>query len=459
MSDYDIAIIGAGPGGYVAAVRASQYGAKVALIERSELGGTCLNRGCIPSKALLESIHVLKMIRSAADYGISCEPPSFDLGGIYGRKDKVVENLRKGIAALMKKNGVTVINGEGCLKDANTVSVKGEAESEITADKIILAAGTKPLRPRFFPMDAENVVDSDYFLTLEKLPRSVCLIGGGYIGCEMATILNGLGVEVTVVEMMQNLLPLSDEDISKEMRKVFKKAKMGLHLGVKVESVEVLEPGKVKVLLDNGKEVEAEKVLVSIGRERCTDGLGLENAGISLSERGAVLVNENCQTSCANIYAIGDLTDKAQLAHVASKMGLIAAAHACDKEAKANFEVIPSCVFTQPEIGQVGISEAQAVEKGLKVKSSRFSFQALGKAHAMGETAGFFKIVAEEESGKILGVHIIGPHASDIIGEAAVAMEAGFTVEQLAHTIHAHPTLHEGLMECAESWTGLGIHG
>lgn len=456
---YDIAILGAGPGGYPAAIRAAQYGANVAIIEARDLGGVCLNRGCIPSKALLESVHAYKMMKKADSYGLSCGEVSCDIKAVYDRKAKVVEKLRGGVGMLLKKNKVDVIRGRGRLKDKNTIAVEGDDAGEVKADTIILATGTEPMEPSFLPMDGENVATSDQFLSLTELPKSVLVIGGGYIGCEMATVLSGLGAEVTVVEMLPRLLALSDADISKEILKTFKKAKIKVHTDTKVESLNVKKKGEVEATLSGDKTLTVEKVLVCIGRTLNTADIGLDAAGINTSDKGVVEVNDHCQTSVPNIYAIGDITGRAALAHVATKMGLVAAAHAMGKEAHVNYDVIPSCVFTQPEIGQVGLTEEQAKEQGRDVKSARFSYQALGKALAMGETQGFFKIVADAKTGEVLGVHVIGEHASDIIGEAALAMQIECTVEEFAHTIHAHPTLHEGLMECAESWLGLGIHG
>ncbi len=456
MATHDIAILGSGPGGYVAAIRAAQYGAKVALIEKADLGGTCLNWGCIPSKALLESVHLLKLMRRAEEFGLACSDPAFDLEALYERKDTVVERLRKGVAALMKKNKVDVIQGHGRLTGPTAIEVEGHGT--VSAGRIILATGTAPMRPDFLPMDEETVVDSDYFLALTELPESVLVLGGGYIGCEMATILNGLGVEVTVVEMLPRLLPAADGAVSKEIRKVFKKLGIDVRLETKVESMTVAG-GQVTAELSGGKSLTADKALVAIGRVPCTADIGLDAAGVKADGKGFVAVNEHFQTNVPTIYAIGDITGGVQLAHVATRQGLMAAAHASGKRAETEWRVIPAAIFTQPEVGQVGLTEEEAAKLECEIHCSTFPLRNLGKAQCTGELDGFFKIVAEKDSGEILGVHVVGPHASDIVAAAALAMQLECTVEELARTIHAHPTLAEGMMESAESWLGLGIHG
>lgn len=456
MATHDIAILGSGPGGYVAAIRAAQYGATVALIEKADLGGTCLNWGCIPSKALLESVHLLKLMRRAEAFGLVCEDPAFDLEALYERKDTIVDRLRKGVASLMKKHKIDVIRGHGRLTGPTAIEVEGHGT--VSAGRILLATGTAPLRPDFLPMDEETVVDSDYFLALTELPESVLVLGGGYIGCEMATILNGLGVEVTVVEMLPRLLPAADGDVSKEIRKVFKKLGIDVRLDTKLESMAV-EDGAVTAKLAGGKSVTADKALVAIGRVPCTGDIGLDAAGVETDDKGFVPVNEHFQTNIPTIYAIGDITGRVQLAHVATRQGLMAAAHATGQHATTDWRVVPAAIFTQPEVGQVGLTEEEAREAGHAVRTSVFPLRNLGKAQCTGELDGFFKIVAEEESGEILGLHVVGPHASDIVAQAALALQLECTVEELARTIHAHPTLAEGMMESAESWLGLGIHG
>ena len=455
--DYDIIVIGSGPGGYVAAIRASQLGGNVALVEERELGGTCLNRGCIPTKALLESVHVLKLAQRGEEFGVTLGDPAPDYPRMAARKDEIVARLRGGIGMLLKKNKVTVLTGRGKLLDKHTVAVTADGESTtITATSIILATGSEPLKLPGFPFDSQRVITSDDALTFTHIPASVIIVGGGYIGAEWAGIYSGLGAKVTVVELMDQLLPRSDTDLAKELFRVFKRSKMAIHLGTKVESVAVTENG-VTCALSTGKELSAEVVMVCVGRTVNSAGLGLEDLGIKM-DRTAIGVGADCRTSIPNIYAIGDVTAKLMLAHVASRQGIVAAECAMGHEATADLSAVPACVFTQPEIGSVGKSAQECADAGINYKEAKFSFMALGKAQAIGEAQGWAKIIAHADTGEVLGVHIIGPHASDIISEAALAMSMEATIEDIAHVIHAHPTLPEALMEAADNWLGKAIH-
>ena len=456
--DYDLLILGGGPGGYVAAIRGAQLGAKVALVEERELGGTCLNRGCIPTKALVESQHVLSLARRGAEFGVVCGDVSPDFGRMMARKDEVVGLLRKGVAGLLKRNKVEVIAGRGKLIDRTTIEVTTGGDTvKVSAEKIILATGSEPLRIEGFPFDEKTVITSDDALTLETVPKSLLIVGGGYIGAEWASIYRGLGCEVTVVEMMDQLLPRSDTDLAKELFRAFKKAGMSLHLSTKVEGLKVSAKGAA-CKLSNGQEVLAEKVLVSVGRSLNSENIGLEAVGIE-TERGAIVIDDQCRTSAPNIHAIGDVTAKLMLAHVASRQGIVAAEAAMGQASTMDYRVVPACVFTHPEIGSVGKSNVDCTAEGLEVKEAKFSFMGLGKAQAIGEAHGWAKIIADAKTGEVLGVHIIGPHASDLISEAALAMSMESTVEDIAHCIHAHPTLPESLMEAADGWLGRAIHG
>ena len=459
MSDsFDVVILGAGPGGYVAAIRAAQLGASVAVVEDRQLGGTCLNRGCIPTKALLEFAHVLHLARRAAEFGVKIDNPTPDYAAMAARKDKVVNILTSGIGALFRKNNVQHIQGRGALADAHTVVVKGpDGERKLTVRTIIIATGSEPLRLPIFPFDGKTVLTSDDALKLTRAPASILIVGGGYIGCEWAGIFNRLGAKVTIVEMMPQLLPRSDASLAKELHKHFKKSKMDIHFGAKVETVTAGASG-AKAKLSTGQEIEAEMILVSIGRKLNSEGIGLETIGLE-TDRGAIPINEHCQTKVPNVYAIGDVTAKLMLAHVASRQGTTAVEHALGHEASVNYRVVPACVFTDPEIGSVGLSSEEARQAGREVKEASFPFQTLGKAHALGETAGFIKLIADARTGEVLGCHIIGPHATDLIAEAALAMQLECTVEEIGATIHAHPTLAEGMMECAHAWLGHLIHG
>lgn len=455
--DYDIVVLGGGPGGYVAAIRAAQLGAKVALVEARELGGTCLNRGCIPTKALVESAHVFNLAKHGEEYGVKCAGVELDYARMVKRKDEVIERLRKGIQFLMKKNQIDVIQGRGKLLDANTLEVSAPASKKVTARKFILATGSEPLKLPIFPFDGKTVLTSDDALALTQAPKSVLIVGGGYIGVEWASIFRQVGAKVTVVEMMDQLLPRSDTDLAKELYRLFRKAGVDIHLGTKVDSVQPKD-GKAVSSLSNGKQVESDFVLVSIGRGLNTKDIGLEAVGIK-TERGAVVIDEQCRTSVANIYAIGDMTAKLMLAHVASRQGIVAAESAMGHPAKMDYRVVPACVFTEFEIGSVGLSTAECAAAKIEVKEAKFSFMALGKAQALGETYGWAKIIANAKTGEVVGVHIIGPQASVIIAEAGLAMSMEATVESIAHAIHSHPTLSEAVSECAESWLGRAVHG
>ena len=454
---YDLVIIGAGPGGYVAAIRAAQLGMSVGVVEERELGGTCLNRGCIPTKALLESVHVLSLARRADEFGVKVGEVAPDIQKMYARKDAVCDRLRRGIEGLLKKHGIHWVVGRGSLEDRNRVAVVSEGQRQgPAAKKIIIATGSEPLKLPMFPCDGENIITSDDALCLERAPASMIIIGGGAIGCEWAGIFSKLGVKVTIVEMMDQLLPLTDAEVAKEMFKVFRKAKVGVKLKTKVESLDLTEDG-VKARLSDGKEIVVQKVMVCVGRALNSKDIGLDKAGVAL-DRHAIRVNEHCCTNVPNIYAIGDVTGKWLLAHYASRQGQVAVEHAAGREFTLNENVVPSCIFTHPEIGAVGLTSKQAEEAGHKVREARFNFMASGRAQAMGETEGFVKIVGDADTGEVLGVHIIGPHATDLIAEAALAMQLECTVEEIARTIHAHPTLAEAMMEAGEIWMGQAIH-
>jgi dihydrolipoamide dehydrogenase len=458
MPECDIAVIGAGPGGYVAAIRAAQLGGKVCVVEKRELGGTCLNRGCIPSKAIIESARLFAKMKRAADFGLKADNPSADWSKIVARSASVIDILRRGVQGLLKKNNVEVIAGDATLRDTREIEVKSADGSRkaVRASKIILATGSEAAHPSFFPFDGKLVITSDEALVLPQLPATTLVVGGGYIGCEFASIFQHLGVKVTVVEMLQSLLPEMDTDLGAELFRAFKKRQIGVYTGTKIESLSAGN-GKVTAKLSNGQAVEAALALICVGRSLNIAGLGLDKVGVKVSDKG-IETNEFMQTNVPNIYAIGDITTKWKLAHVASKEGKVAAAHAMGKPAKMDYHVVPSCVFTTPEVASVGITEQQAKAKNMNIKTSRFPFMAIGKARAAGETEGFVKIIGDASTSEVLGVHIIGPDAGDLIAEAAIAMELEAIVETLAETIHTHPTLAEGLMESAEMWLGMPIH-
>jgi len=455
---YDLAILGSGPGGYVAAVRAAQLGSKVALVEVADLGGVCLNRGCIPTKTLVECARVFVQAQRAGEFGVRIAGVAVDFPAMMARKARVVETLRRGVEGLMKRYQVEVIRGRGRLLDRHRLAIRaGDGEEVISAQRIIIATGSAPVRPAMFPFDGKAVLTSDEALNLDYLPASVLIVGGGYIGCEFAGFFSALGTQVTIVEVMERLIPHTDEEIAGELLRSFKKRRVTVHLGTRVESM-VTGAGGVRAKLASGQEVAAEKVIVSVGRQPNVSDLGLETAGVRV-ENGAVAVDEHCQTSVPNIYAIGDVTGKVMLAHAASYQAKVAVEHMYGRERRADYHVMPAVFFTSPQVGTVGLSETQAKGRGFRVRCVCTPFQVLGKAHALGETSGFIKIVAEEKTGEVLGVHIIGPEATSLIAEAALALRLECTVEELANTIHAHPTLPEGIMEAAEAWLGHPIHG
>ena len=455
-----IAVLGAGPGGYVAAIKAAQLGASVTVIEDTEVGGTCLNRGCIPTKALVASAEVLDKAKNIHDFGIELNGDVMpNIQKILERKNKIVNIQVKGIRGLFKSWGIKILDGKGFIVSANKIRValKDGGAEEVETDKIIIATGSRPAQIPIFPFDGEKILSSDDALNLNNIPSSLLIIGAGVIGCEFAFIYREFGSEVTMVEMMPRAVSTEDEEISEILEKELKKKKIKLITNIKVEKVEVKE-SSVQAFLSDGRAIEAEKVLVSIGRAINSKDIGLENIGVKTGQRGEIIVNDKMETSIKGVYAVGDVTGGIMLAHMASKEGMIAAENAVGGDAVINRSVVPAAIFTSPEIASVGLGEKQALDKGYRIKIGRFQFRALGKAHAMGEISGLIKIIADEQNDKILGAHIIGPHASDLIHEIALAVNKGLTVKDIADTIHAHPTLSEGIMEAAEDVHDSAIH-
>jgi len=455
-----IAVLGAGPGGYVAAIKAAQLGASVTVIEDTEVGGTCLNRGCIPTKALVASAEALDKAKNIQDFGIELNGDVIpNIQKILERKNKIVNIQVKGIRGLFKSWGIKILDGKGFIVSANKIRValKDGGAEEVETDKIIIATGSRPAQIPIFPFDGEKILSSDDALNLNNIPRSLLIIGAGVIGCEFAFIYREFGSEVTMVEMMPGAVSTEDEEISAILEKELKKRKIKLIANIKVEKIEIKE-NSVLTFLADGRTIEAEKVLVSIGRAINSKDIGLENIGVKTGQRGEIIVNDKMETSIKGVYAVGDVTGGIMLAHMASKEGMIAAENAVGGDAVINRSVVPSAIFTSPEIASVGLREKQALDKGYRIKIGRFQFRALGKAHAMGEISGLIKIIADEQNDKILGAHIIGPHASDLIHEIALAVNKGLTVKDIADTIHAHPTLSEGIMEAAEDVHDSAIH-
>ncbi len=456
----NLAIIGAGPGGYVAALKASQLGAKVTVIESEEVGGTCLNWGCIPTKAIIASAEALHKARNLENFGIDLSGSvSPNLSKIMERKEKIVSTQIKGIKSLFKSWGINLIAGKAKLLSPKKIEIqKNNGISEIIdAEHIIIATGSRPAQLPLFPFDGDNILSCNDALEIKSIPKSIIIIGAGVIGSEFAFIFSELGTEVTMFEMMPRAISTEDHEISDILQKEFKKRKIKLFTGIKIEKLEIKSDG-IHVCSGNGKEFVSEKLLVSIGRSFNTNGIGLEDAGVSLGQKGEITVNGRMETNVPGVYAIGDVTGGMLLAHKASEEGIVAAYNACGIDRMIDYSVVPAAIFTSPEIGSVGLRQHQAEEMGIEFKTGHFQFRTLGKAHAMGEITGIFKVIADAKTDKILGVHIIGPHASDLIHEGALAMKGGMTATDVADMIHAHPTLSEGFREAAGDVHDNAIH-
>ena len=455
MKSYDVAIIGSGPGGYVAAIRCAQLGMNTAIIEKySVLGGTCLNVGCIPSKALLDSSHHYEdAIKHFTEHGIDIPGEiKVNLKQMITRKQSVVDQTTGGIDFLMKKNKIDVYEGLGSFKDATHITIKGKETTEIEAKNIIIATGSKPSNLPFITLDKERIITSTDALKLKEIPKHMIVIGGGVIGLELGQVYKRLGSEVTIVEYMDRIIPTMDVALSKELNKVFKKAKFNIEVSHKVKSVE-RKGDEVIVKADNkkGEEVEfkGDYCLVSVGRRPYTEGLNLEAAGVKLTDRGQVEVNEHLQTNVKNIYALGDVVKGAMLAHKASEEGVFVAEVIAGQKPHIDYNLIPGVVYTWPEVASVGKTEEQLKEAGVEYKSGQFPMRALGRSRASMDLDGFVKILADKKTDEVLGVHMIGARAADLIAEAVVAMEFRASAEDIARMSHAHPTFAEATKEAA----------
>ncbi|WP_197051371.1 dihydrolipoyl dehydrogenase [Caloranaerobacter azorensis] len=459
----DITIIGGGPGGYVAAIQAAKMGAKVVLVEKDTVGGTCLNRGCIPTKSLVRSAEVYKNLKQAKEFGCYAENVNIDIKKVIARKDNIVNQLVKGIHYLLSKHNVQVISGAGKIQDKETVYVKkGMEETIIKTKNIIIATGSKTSKLPIPGIDIENVIYSDEALELKELPNKLIIVGGGVIGMEFAFIFANFGVDVTVIEYLDEVLANLDEDIIKEISKIASNKGIKIHTGAKVEEIIKSEDGQciVSFIKDNEKKyVTAEKVLMAVGRVPNFDGLDIEKLGIELNDNGrGIKVNDKMETNIPGIYAIGDVTNKIQLAHVASHQGIIAVKNIMGETCEMDYECVPSAIFTDPEIAVVGINEKIAEKEGIEIEVGKFPFVANGKALTLGESEGFIKIIKEKATGKVIGGAIIGAHATDLIAEITLAIKNGLTAEQIVETIHAHPTTAEVIHEAALAVEGGAIH-
>ncbi|MBQ8778334.1 MAG: dihydrolipoyl dehydrogenase [Alistipes sp.] len=455
---YDIIVVGSGPGGYVAAIRAAQLGKKVAIVEKADLGGVCLNWGCIPTKALLKSAQVFSYCKNAAHYGVAVEgevKPDFEK--IVARSRTVAETMSKGVAFLMKKNNIDVINGFGKLAGDGTVDVDGALYD---ADAIILATGARPREMPFMPVDGEHVITSKEALVLPKLPASMIVVGSGAIGSEFACLYASLGVKVTVIEYMPQMMPLEDEEVAKTMERSFRKMRATVLTSTNVKSVTVGDDGMCNVEIEGKKGAEtltAEIVLSAVGIKSNIENIGLEEVGVEV-ERDKIKVDEHYQTSVKGVYAIGDIIATPALAHVASAEALHCVEHICGLTPDAvDYSTIPSCIFTAPEVASVGMTEQQAQKAGIEYKVGRFPFTASGKATAAGDRDGFVKLIFDADE-KLIGAHLVGANVTEMLGEPTLAKRLGVTAHAIAKTIHSHPTMHEGLMEASEAAMGAAIH-
>jgi dihydrolipoamide dehydrogenase len=459
---YDIIVIGSGPGGYISAIRASQLGKKVAIIEKySTLGGTCTNVGCIPSKALLDSSHhFYDATHHFSAHGISVENPTFDISKMIGRKDKIVETTTGGIKYLMDKNKIDVYEGLGSFEDATHVKItKSDDSSEIIeGTNIIIATGSKPSTLPFINIDKERIITSTEALKLKEVPKHLLVIGGGVIGLELGSVYKRLGADVTVIEYAPKITPTMDADVSKELQKVLKKQGMKFNVSTGVTAVE-RNGNKITVKANNKKGEEVtftgDYCLVAVGRKAYTQGLGLEKAGVKVNERGQVDVNDHLQTSIKNIYAIGDVVKGAMLAHKAEEEGVVVAEYLAGEKPHIDYNLIPGIVYTWPEVAAVGKTEQELKDAKIEYKSGKFSMRALGRSRASGDLDGFVKVLADKKTDEVLGVHMVGARVADLIMEAAVAMEYRASAEDLARICHGHPTYSEAVKEAAKAaWDG-----
>ncbi len=463
MADnYDLIVIGSGPGGYVAGIRAGQLGMKVAVVEKdSKLGGTCLHRGCIPTKALLHTADFLEQARKADSFGVVVGGASLDLPRAQQYKQKVVDKNAKGIEFLFKKNKVDGLRGFGRITGPNQVTVENDAgTTRYETRYILVATGSVPRELPIAPTDGRAILNSDHILELDRVPASLVVMGAGAVGTEFASMFASFGSQVTLIEMLPRVLPIEDEEVSAELAKSLKKRGIKVMTSARVTEVKGTETGVTLAVEQGGSSVavDAEMLLVAVGRAPVTAGIGLEGLGIQL-ERGYVPVNSWMQTGVANVYAIGDVVNTPWLAHVASAEGILAVEHMAGQALRpVNYDLVPSCTYCEPEVGSVGFSEVKARELGYDVAVGKFPFSALAKAAILGKSEGFVKIVRETKYDQVLGVHVIGPHATDLIAEACVALSLESTTEEIFRTMHAHPTLSEAMAEAAHAATGHAIH-
>src|SRR5262245_16034434 len=459
-SRFQVVIVGTGPGGYVAAIRAAQLGLKTAVVEKDQLGGTCLNWGCIPTKAWIVTAHLYEMIKKAKEFGIDVGEPKINWDALVERKNKVVKQMTGGVGTLLKGRQVEIFKGTAKLTAKNRIAIAGNdgTNSEIGADHIVLATGAQATLPPGFKLDGERVITSQEALDLSHQPKRLAVLGGGVVGCEFACFFAAIGTQVTLVEMLPRLVPAEDDEIAQALEREMKKQKIAIHTNTKVEGLSDGPNGAVKLALSGGQSLEVDTVLVATGRKPSADGLGLEALGIARGDRGKITVNDHLQTSLKSVYAIGDVTDIRQLAHFASAQGKAAVEIIAGHPAQTNWRAVPAATFTSPEIASVGLTEREAKAEGRTVKIGRFPFRAHGRNIADGELTGFVKLIGDAGTDQVLGAHIIGAKASELIHECALAIAADLNARDLAQAIHAHPTMTETIGEAAEDVEHMAIH-
>jgi dihydrolipoamide dehydrogenase len=458
-----VVVLGGGPGGYVAAIRAAQMGGRVTLVEKDAMGGTCLNRGCVPTKFLIHATDILWQANHAQEMGLSFGDATIDLARMMKRKEAIVDRLRSGVDYLMKKNRIEVVRGTGSLLGQGRVAVGGTQPKALDADRVIIATGSQPASIPVKGAGEKGVMNSNEVLSLTQYPASMTIIGGGVVGVEFAQILNRLGTRVTIVEMMPRILPGEDEEISSLLRDLMRKEGIEVYVNARVTAMRNGGPGKTSVLFGDGageKEVSSERVLVAVGRKPYVEGLGVEKLGMALTKEGRVAVDDHMETNVKGIYAIGDVLGRSMLAHVAMAEGICAAENAMGRARRMDYTVVPRCVYSSPEVAGVGLTEAEAkVRHGDgNVITGRFPFVGNSKGVITDETSGMVKIVAESRYRQVLGLQMIGPHATELIAEAGLAIRLEATMEEIASTIHAHPTLSEAIAEASLEGVGRGLH-
>ena len=456
-----VIIIGGGPGGYVSAIRAAQLGARVTVVEKHALGGTCLNRGCVPTKTLLHAARMYRALQNTREFGIYCTPGPLRFDKMVENKNVVVQNNVSGVENLFKRHHIKTVKGVGQLLAPNTVEIQtddGNAVKE-TAEAVVIATGSEPLVPDFMKFDRDRIITTDEALDLDHLPGSIAIVGGSVSGCEFACLFGQLGSRVTLVEMLDRIVPTEDSEISRRLGGALRTLGIKVMTKTTIKTVEKHYPdGSVRLITENNGQIDADYCLLAMGRRLNTEDIGLERVGIEFSSKG-IAVNEQMETNIRNVYAIGDVTGKILLAHVACEQGIVAAENIMGIDSTMNYAAVPNFIYTEPEIGSVGITEQEARRKGMDVMQGKAVFKTNAMAHAIGKTTGFVKTIVDRETKKILGIHILGPHATDLLAEAVTMVKTGMTLEEVKRVIHPHPTLSETIKEAVLASVDQAIHG